>query len=73
MGQSDYVYIRVTQDKYELPLCVRDSIKELAEACGTTKNNIESCISHAKKRKRGRSMYYKVYIGDDDGSERKDS
>ena len=31
----------VEADKYELPLYVADSARELAEKCGTTKHNVE--------------------------------
>lgn len=28
------LYMLVTNDKYELPVCVRDTLRELAEAAG---------------------------------------
>ena len=43
------LWITVTHDEYEFPVIIRDSIEELAEACGTTENNIYSSMSHAKK------------------------
>lgn len=70
MATSDFVYMRVTNDKYELPVCVRDTLQELAEAVGTTKGTISSEISHAKHGKR--TTYYKVYIGEEDGLKRQD-
>lgn len=44
------LWITVTHDEYEFPVIISDSIEELAEACGTTENNIYSSMSHAKKR-----------------------
>lgn len=66
MQTSDYVYIKVTNDMYELPVCVRDTRQELAEACNTTANCISSQISHAKHGKK--TLFYKVYVGEEDGS-----
>lgn len=42
------LYLKVTRDKYELPVAVAESPKELAIMLGTTKNNVLSSIS--KKR-----------------------
>jgi len=42
------VYIKVTRDKYRLPVAVADTAKELAELCGTNVNVIYSSISHGK-------------------------
>lgn len=39
------LYLKVTRDKYELPVAVADSAAELATMVGTTKNNVLSCIS----------------------------
>lgn len=43
------LYLRVTKDKYELPLAVADSAQELAVMVGTTKNVVQSCISKKHK------------------------
>ena len=50
------LWIAVTPDRYELPMCVCDSQKDLAECLGVTVSN----ISHLKKRKcrSNRSKYY---------------
>ena len=42
------IYMKITKDKYELPIAVASSAKELAEICGTTRNAIMSSISKAK-------------------------
>ena len=58
------VWMKVSKDKYELPLCIADSAKELAKLCGTTENTIKSCVSHAK-RKDFKSHYVRVKVTDD--------
>ena len=58
-----YVYMKVSKDKYRIPEVVADSLKELAEKCGTTSGSIASYISHAKKQ--GKEIkYIKVKIKD---------
>lgn len=57
------LWMEVTQDEFELPVCVADSIQELAEAAGTTKRNIQYALS---KRKRGitkHGRFVRVEIG----------
>lgn len=50
------LWIAATPDRYELPMCVCDSQKDLAECLGVTVSN----ISHLAERKRrsSRSKYY---------------
>lgn len=57
--------MRVTKDKYELPLVVEESVRELAKKCDTNPGYIYSCISHAEK-KGFRSIYKRVIIEDGD-------
>lgn len=53
------LYMLVTDDEYELPLVVADSVSELARILQITPNAISSAIS--KSRKNGyRSIYVKV-------------
>ena len=56
MRKIKKLYLQVTTDKYRLPLLVADSPKELAKMMGTKDVNINSALSHAKKR-RDNSMY----------------
>lgn len=44
------LYMEVTTDKYELPLAVAPTIRELARITGTNANNISACITRARKR-----------------------
>ena len=53
------LYMLVTNDEFEFPIYIADSAQELADMVGTTRNNIYSCISHAKE-KGFRCQYVKV-------------
>lgn len=55
-GEPEVLWVATTPDKYEIPICVCDSQKDLAEHLGVTVSN----ISHLVKRKRrsNRSKYY---------------
>lgn len=60
------LYMKVTKDKYELPIAVAESPRELAEMLGTTRQNVLSCIS--KKL----PTWKRIYIDDeedDDGAQ----
>jgi ribosomal protein L7Ae-like RNA K-turn-binding protein len=59
-----FVYMKVTKDKYELPVAIADSAKELAEICGTKRTNILSAIIHAEQRGQN-SVYKKVEVDDE--------
>lgn len=49
-------YIKVTNDKYRLPIAIADSAGELARLVGATKNTVLSSISH------GTGTYEKVEL-----------
>lgn len=57
------VWMEVDLNNKELPLHIADSAVELAEICGTTRNNVESAASKAKHG-RNKSRFVKVWIGD---------
>ncbi len=56
-----HVFIKVTKDKYEFIVAMGDSVKELAQELGTTKNTIDSAMSHARAKGQ-KSVYRKVVI-----------
>ena len=60
------IWMKVTADKYELPLVIADSSRELAEMCGTTANSIVSAISHHKKGRTEYSTYVCVQVEEGD-------
>lgn len=51
MSKSKHVYMMITNDKYELPLAVADTVEELASIVNTTPNSIYSAMSHFKNNK----------------------
>lgn len=58
---ENVVYMLVSQDKYELPLVVADTVAELAKLTGQKRSSVASAISHSKK-KGFSSRYVKVVI-----------
>ena len=61
MEMERYVYILVDDSPYELPVCVCDSVEELADITGDTVGYINDCIHKAEKRN-GKCKYLKVEI-----------
>lgn len=55
------LYLRVTQDKYQLPIAVFDLKDELAEFEGVLAHNISSTIANYK-RKNMRCMFEQVQV-----------
>lgn len=60
-----FVWLKVTADRYELPLAVADTGEELARVCGTSPNNVYSTMSKAK-RLGHRCQYVRVEVGRDE-------
>ena len=59
------VYMKVTNDKYELPVAIADTIGELAKITNTDDRTIRSAICHVKSGRRKSSMYKEIEIGDE--------
>lgn len=57
-----HVFIKVTKDKYEFIVAMGDTVADLAKELGTTKNTINSAMSHARAKGQT-SVYRKVVIG----------
>lgn len=58
------VWMQVTKDKYELPIAVARTARELAGIVGKTESNIRSSIYHAERKGR-RCRYVQVDIGEE--------
>ena len=58
---SKAIWMKVTNDKYELPLVIADSSRELAKKLGLSKDSVSSAISKAKRRGT-KSQYVKVEL-----------
>ena len=54
------LYMAVTPDRYELPLCVQDSPGELAEALGITINAVRTACAPGKAAKSGARRGYRI-------------
>ena len=66
--RKQYVWMKVTKDRLSLPLIVRDTSKELAEACGVSRTSVSSYINHFESGKfRGYPIYIRVILeGEED-------
>lgn len=59
------VYMKVTNDRYRLPVAVADSIGELAQLCGVTYSTVAKAL--ARTRNHGiRSRYIRVLLPEED-------
>lgn len=56
------LYMAVTADKYELPICVKDNVHDLAVWAGISDNTLSSNLS---KNRSGKNRGYKfVKVGE---------
>lgn len=67
--QMRLVYMEVTKDKYELPLAVSDSIRELARMRGVNASTISHAINGIDGKNFVRSKYKAVEIDEDEDDE----
>ena len=58
------VYMKMTQDKYELREVIADSIIELARMCGVSWRTIDGAL-YRNKRPKGRPKYIAVKIDEE--------
>lgn len=61
MEMERYVYLLVDNDKYELPICVCDSVEELSDITGDSVGYINDMIHKAEDRE-GSCKYLRVRI-----------
>lgn len=64
MMAAEFIWMLVSQDKYELPLVVASSAGELARKLGKNKNTIESCLCHYEHGRLKKCPYVRVKIDD---------
>lgn len=57
------LYLKVTNDRYRLPVAVAESASELSRLTGKKKTSILSVISHARKDGK-ESLYIRVEVDD---------
>lgn len=58
------VYMKITQDKYELPEAIAENIGELARMCGVSWRTIDGAL-YRNKRPKVRPKYIAVKIDDE--------
>lgn len=46
---TERIWMKISNDEYELPVAVAETAAELAELCGTSANVIYSQMSHYKR------------------------
>lgn len=66
------VWMRITNDEYELPIAVANSAAELGRICGTNANAIRSAISHVKHGRKPFTSFICVEIDDKEGEQDED-
>ncbi len=59
---ADVVYIKKSNDKYELILEMADTAQELADKLGIPVNRIYSSISHARHGRIKRSCFERIEL-----------
>lgn len=57
---KNYIYMMVSSDKYQLPLCVADSAEELAEKVGVKKGTIYSSVLRWEKGQTKKTKYIRI-------------
>lgn len=62
MAGRKTVYMKVTRDKYELPVAIADTAAELARKTGTSSSAIRSAIYRERHGRTKRSSYKCVEI-----------
>ena len=61
-----YLWIKVTNDEYQLPLAVADTSSQLAELCGVNKEVIFRQINRQKNNPKVKPIYVRVDYGDEE-------
>jgi hypothetical protein len=61
------LYLKVTKDKYELPVAIADSKAELADMLGVDRTSVYRGL----KRRKGESVYIAVEVEDVERHERR--
>lgn len=62
---AQYIYMVVTNDAYEFPVAMANSVHELAKMIGVRPNSISSSMSHARSRGQ-RCKYVRVELDEEE-------
>lgn len=55
-----YIYMMVSNDKYELPILIADTVQELADMAGVSRKTISTHISRSKKGQVKKIRYLRI-------------
>ena len=72
MGKKRFIYMVTTRDKYELPIAVADSTKELAEMLGLPHKTVSMYMSPVNQTENGRGKragFHKIPWDEEDEEE----
>ncbi len=61
-----FLWMAVTADKYELPLCIADSGNALGRMLGVSADTIRSNINKKCTKAHGKMKYLKIEVDDND-------
>ncbi len=59
------LYLAVTNDEYELPVCVSDCLKEFSDMIGISKHGVLNAISRGSVSLNGKYRIIKIEVEDD--------
>lgn len=59
------LYMKVTNDEYELPLAVADTQEELAKLLGVSRTAVSKALTHQKSHVYSTSSYKEIEVDDD--------
>ena len=60
-GEEKFLWLAVTEDEYELPLCVEESAQELADSLGLKRTSIYTSIHNNLNGKVSGQRFVKVF------------
>lgn len=60
--RTNYIWIKVTLDKYEFPLEIADSARELAEKCGVSEEKVKASASGYKRGVRLITPFRSIHV-----------
>lgn len=63
--KKDLVWMKVTNDKFELPVAVADTCKELATMLGVSENSIRCALSNSI-RQHYKTPYRRIVLNEND-------
>lgn len=59
------IWMLVTNDKYELPVCIADTAEELSRLSGFSVNSIRASVAHVKSGRQKSSIFKKIELEDE--------